>query len=627
MKIQCKIALAITSVTIMACGEPDVSYTDRAQASPAPGAICDYPQAFGNAPHAGLACPSIDGMRVAAAIVQDPDVVEENTQTGFLSIHESAPLTLGDYVVVPSKRGFTSVSDDNGFRPPTETWFSAIYRWSPNVSAPSAALLHVADADTDWQPVDVIMGSFGSYTNGYVQGFFPAIVGSTIAVPAKFGRMNRVSLATGTVISTVDPFAGTAFSGDPTVIDVSGISVAKDGSVLYTVTAFPNAPGTDRSDDPRSSWLVRVKPDNSTQIVEWRALASTSIGVPGRDDACEYPFGTNGTPGPTGPNSRPPLFGCGFQRPGFNAPPAIDDDGTIFVWSYANNAQGAAFIVALDGATLVPLRAMDTRGRLRHGCGVRLSATSGTCAVLTNGGTTNLGVDPNFNGSPRFRGEDLMDSAVSINGNFVCIGSYDGGVSFGGGYDARGALVCFNKRTGAFATTNEEFGWEVTASGTSPLYQDRNLYSELDLGVATYALSFAPLAIGTVPVDFTANAVDFLDANIVHDAIGAFYGVNGNGHAYQFGADGSVLASVPLPGDDGAPVSMETLSGYWARDRAGRAYVSYAGRVYVLAGGVGSTSATRTLVRPIQEQAAALRAGMAAKAMRAATSELPTPPM
>lgn len=99
--------------------------------------------------------------------------------------------------------------------------------------------------------------------------------------------------------------------------------------------------------------------------------------------------------------------------------------------------------------------------------------------------------DPSFNGPIRFRGPDLMDSAPSIAPNGArSICGYDGGFSFGGGYDARGACVAFGAN-GSYKAKNEEFGWEVTdtawahAGGFSYL-QDRQFYSDLVLGLGQY---------------------------------------------------------------------------------------------------------------------------------------------
>jgi hypothetical protein len=258
-------------------------------------------------------------------------------------------------------------------------------------------------------------------------------------------------------------------------------------------------------------------------------------------------------------------------------------------------------------------------------------------AVITAGGTVNLGNDPDFNSPVRFRGPDLMDSApvIAPNGD-RSIGGYDGGFSFGGDYDGRGAGVVFH-RDGSFAAKNEEFWWEVTPTvwrhdGTFSYLQDRQLYSDLELSVGQYAPGQDLETISTIPLDLDPVAIDFLDAHIVFGPGGDRYAVNGNGHLYKFAAGSELpVDAVELPNADGS-LGMEGLSSYFARDRAGRIYVSFAGQVTVIGSdGAASTSAGEAHVRvaasrvTAPEGRARLAAGAAAKraASRAFTPPLP----
>jgi hypothetical protein len=133
-------------------------------------AACDYPQAFGPPTHAGAACPEVRGMKVVATITQDPDAAAENEASGFLQVHEGPPLTSGNFVIVPSKEGFTTRSNRG-----TEHYHVQAFRWAPSVTSPDATLVPLWTTKTDWQPVDSIVGSLGSYTNGYVAQFGPAV--------------------------------------------------------------------------------------------------------------------------------------------------------------------------------------------------------------------------------------------------------------------------------------------------------------------------------------------------------------------------------------------------------------------------------------------------------------------
>jgi len=606
-------------VASAACAAPHDSgggITDQQVTTPS---LCDYPQTFGTPQHTGLACTEVKGMRVVKTITQDIDADAENAASGFLQIHEPAPLTSGDYVVVPSKSGFTTRADRT-----TESYRVQVFRWLPSVVAPDAQLVPVWTGESSWQPLDAVVGSLGVFTGGYVQQFSAAIANESVYVPASNGRLLRYSLKSGGLLATINPLEGTPFDGDRQTIVNNAISVDSSGSLYYTVTAFPSRFG----DQPRGSWLVKVTSNDVVRTATWASIATSAIGVPQRADLCEWPFETAGTPPATGPTSRPPMFACGTQRPALNAPVAISADGrTLVAFSYANNQQSAAFLISVDAATLAPVRAYDTRGHLRYGCGVRLDvATYPGCDVITAGGTVNIGNDPEFNGPVRFRGEDLMDSApvIAPNGDLL-IGSYDGGFAFEGpgGYDARSSGLVFAS-DGKLRAKNETFWWEVTPSvwqrpdGSFSYLQDRQLYSDFELTVASYSPTMVLESAGTVPLDFSANAIDFLDAHIVFGPGGDHYALNGMGRLYKFDAAGHAVDSVELTNPDGTVRSMETESNYFARDRAGRIYVSYAGYVYVVASS-DRAEQPPTLTAP----SAHLLAGVQAKRAGMAKAALP----
>lgn len=586
-------------------------------------ATCDYPQAFGNAAHTGNACAAGPrGLQIVKQIVQDADADAEFNDFGFLSVHESPPLTSGDYLIVPSKEGYVDPFD----RSP-ERWFVQGWKWvcaagqvAPCVTKPGSTLQHIYDVRTGWQPVDSIVGSIGSYTNGYVQGFYPAISGSSLYVPAPSGKVARVNLATGATVATIDPFAGTSFSGDPRVISAGGISVDGSGNALYNVTAFP-ATGSNKGQQPRGSWLVKVTPSNTATAQPWSAIATAAVGIPQLTDQCIRPFFLFGR-SPTGPNDHSNTASCGTPRPPLNATPTVGPNGHIYVISMNNQEYASEFIVELDPATLTPIRAMDTRNRMFYGCGGRLDITAGDCPVITANGTVNLGFDPDYNTPVPFTGADIMDNNITAapNGD-LALGGYDNGFSFGGDYDARGAIQIFGS-TGTFKAQNDDFGWEVTptvfGNATSFSYlQDRNLYSLLDISVAKYSPTEALQATGAGAVDPNSAWVDFLDAHVLFDADGRYYGVNADGHLYAFDSAGHQVDSVEFTNADGSVRSIETLSGYGARDAAGRIIVSYAGSVYIISGTGGAG-----VIRPLHTPTAAQKAGLKAKAQRAAS----TPP-
>lgn len=597
MRFRWLLALA----TVAAC-QSDPEVTQQTDEIGTPGA-CDWPQIYGSADHSGRVCPEIGGLTVVDRLPQDDDADAEIESNGFLQVHEGSPLTLGDYVVVPHKRGFTDV-----FHEGTTVYTVDVYKWSPSVLAASATLERQWSVDTDFATVDAVLCSFGCMTNGYVQEWDLAVANGSVYAPISHGRLLRLSLATGAVQATIDPLVGTTFDGDARTIVDSSPTVLPDGSLVYTVTAWP----TDASPfgrQPRASWLVKVLPTNDFVIAEWATVASPTVGVPRPTDLCEYPFGTGGQNPLTGPTSKPPKFGCGTQRPALNAPVAYSPAlGRLVAFSYANNARDAAFLVEIDPATLAPIVAADLRNNdLFYGCGVRLSLGFPGCNVITAGGTVNIGVDPQFGSSVRLRTPaDIMNSApvVSPDGSVMGICSYDGGFSFsilfggGGDYDAQGSCVFYNTSDGSFHSSDQSFGWEVTPSAqpTAPLglgfvwLKDRNLYNDGHLGVARYD-SNNELQNTAEVANFPFG--DFVDTNITFGARGDHYGYTEGGddgaRFYKIDAAGHLVDSVQL-----TPDSIEVLSGPVAVDRRGRRYVSYAGSVFV----VSSDGTPTTPLRP-----------------------------
>lgn len=606
-------------------------------------ALCDWNQVYGTADHAGRACPEQHGLTKVAELPSDVDWAAEVDSNGFLQKHEGAVVTFGDYVVVPTSSGFTDV-----FHEATTHYGISTYKWVPSVSAPGAQLVHQWDAASDFVTVDGAVCSFGCMTNGYVQAFMAAIGNGSVYAPAAHGRFLRLNLATGALQATIDPFAGSPVAGDARLTVDNAPMITPTGELYYTATAWP----TDASPfgkQPRGSWLVKVLPTNDFVAADWSpdnvvklggsGIASSDVGIPRVTDLCEYPFGTSGQNPLTGPTSTPPHFGCGTQRPAMNAPVAFSAaTNHLVAYSYANNARGVAFLIEINPTTLAPIRAADMRpNHLLYGCGVRLDvSTFPGCDVITAGGTTNLGVDPQFNGPIRLRTPaDIMDNAPTVrqDGAFWTIGSYDGGFSFEVlfgfplAFDARGAIIEFNS-DGSFAGNNPEFGWEVTASwlpifGTAgpggppttfpvgfDVLQDRGLYSLGHLDLARYDEHFALKSFAEAP---NQPFGDFVDTHIPFGVNGDHYGVTEFGLLYKIDANSQIVETVQLTDEP-----IEVLSGHIARDRAGRLYVTYAGRVHVIA-----SSGTPPIITP--PTAATIRRMDAARVTKQAAMRTPDP--
>jgi hypothetical protein len=218
------------------------------------------------------------------------------------------------------------------------------------------------------------------------------------------------------------------------------------------------------------------------------------------------------------------------------------------------------------------------------------------CRALTNDGTTNLGVDPNFNGDIHLRTPaDIMDDppVISPDGAQWWVGSYDGGFTFEGvgGYDARGSLIGFNSVDGSFHANNPRYGWQVapTALSTGPgrsayrWLMDENLFSLFDLKVAVNDQDMNPISSGG-PLDppiFT----EFVDTHITFGASGDHYAVAAGGRFYKFNASSQIVEVVPLTRLDGSSIDDDTESVYVAADRRGCRYVPSGGLIHVVCGG------------------------------------------
>jgi hypothetical protein len=635
-KVMCALALLAVMFGVHASGcGPQLGLDEQIDdgALGADPSTCDYPQPFGIPAHTGKLCPALHGMRVAATLRQDPTAKAINAFDGFLQVHEGSPLTLGNFLAFATHTaGNLDDPDDRSL----DVASVDLWRWVPSVTTPGAQLVHVGAIASTWQSVDGAVASFGYITNGYMQQTPLAFADGALLVPQSSARFARIDPATGATLSMINPFMGTVFDGDPRLTTAGGLTVASDGTVYYTAVAWPTGVPT-LGTDFRGAWLVRISPTGVTRIVPWTQVASASVGIPQRNDNCVWPFGTGGTPGPTGPDSQPPLFHCGLQRPEMNAAIAIrPTDGHLVAYSAANNNIWDGWLIDLDPTTLSPVRAYSTRERFLEGCGVRTPLLGSidfgdTCNVITAGGTTHIGVAADFNLPQSFRGNGIMDNYPFCTSNGDCgVGGYIFGFFGDGEEDARGTIVMFHA-DGTVARINRDYGWEVTPSvdAFGDFHQDHVVLSQLDSQAAIYDGSFDLIAKSNIPIDSGANAVDMLDTQIPLDSDGHSYGVDGNGHLYQFNAAGDVVDLVALlDPDTGDVLSMDGLSSYFARDRHGRVIFGYAGWVWVVesTGAVNETPISREVLAQLRVPSATMRASMAVKRSALINVQIPEPP-
>lgn len=352
-----------TSVVVLlasACGmtvdETSVeSYEDNAVALDP----CGQPQMFGTQQHSGLAtCSGIRGALTVRDVVPiDPSAIDEHDQRGFYGVQVGAALSSGRNVWVGVKRGFTSI-----FNPGSQTWGVKALTWSGGL------LIERWNHDVAFKAVDSLSLS---YTNFNEQLFGPALTISATGTPSLYapgfaGTIERIDAGSGKTAAVINPLVGTVFSGDPNTFVMSGLTTDRAGNVYYTAAALNRNFGQ----PARGSWLVRVAPDNSTTLVPWSQIATAAIGVPQPTDQCEYSYDQAGRgderPFPPTPNEPTFTSRCGGQRPPVNAAPAVSSDGrTVVVVSSDNNSLTSLYLIALDGATLRPLRASKFQGNLQ----------------------------------------------------------------------------------------------------------------------------------------------------------------------------------------------------------------------------------------------------------------------
>lgn len=620
--------MLLATVALAACGDSELSTTAESATGgpvgqPPIGTTCDWTQYMGNTSHTGLRCAPLRGLQVLAVHKQDPDAAAQNAAAGFLQVHEGGVVTFGDFYAFPTHRG-ADPNDRSG-----DVWGVEIFRWVDGKPA------HVGSVPSSWRAVDAAVASFGYVTNGYVQAMPLAIDAGKLIVPQESGKITRVDLTTGSVLSTVDPFGGTPFSGDARVTTAGGFTVTADGTLYYTAVAWPTG-DVFLGEDFRGAWLVRVRSTGST-LVPWTQIAASSVGVPQRNDNCNWPFGTAGTPQPHSPDAVPPVFHCGMQRPEMNASIAIrPTDGHLVIATGGNNNIWERDLLDVDPVSLQPVRAYRMRERLLQGCGVRVPLTGSndfgdTCDQITAHGTVHAGFAPDFNLPGSFRGDGIMDGYPFCLPNGDCgMSGYDFGFFGDGEFDARGAIELFHT-DGSLSATNLDYGWEVTPAldGLGHLRQDHVILSALDSQAAVFSQSFDLLALSQIPIDDTANAVDMLSDQEIVDTDDNAYALDGNGHVYQIDAAGNVVDFVALPDPDtGAPVlSMDGLSSLLSFDGHGHLYVPYAGNVYVIGGtGVRRSPLSRSTVAALRRASPHALQAQAAKAAALVSQPIPTIP-
>lgn len=595
-----KLSLAI--LLLSACGGIDTSgEAQTADDLVGPSHACDTGQIFATGDHEGRICAPITGsMGVVAQVQMDPSAQSEHDDLGFLAVHYAQALTSGAWVYTETKSGYTDPVDKQ-----TQTWGIQASKWIGGALVPQWTYASA------WQPVDAINPA--GTTNFYESLFQPALTAQGLFVPSSAGTIVKLDPTTGAVISTINPFTGTAFDGDQDTIVNSAIAADQLGNLYYSVTAWPT--GARLGAAVRGSWGVRVASSGATLIKAWADLAPASIGIKQvLDPSCVYAYSVFDPTGalrpyPPTPGSAPDTSSCGGQRPSTNVAPAITHDGHVLWISTENNAINLTYLVATDAATLAPAWATEMRDIAFDDCGIH--TPYGTGPDDCRAGTA-IGVDPSTNLFPAAHETGIMEASPMV--------APDGGIyvgSYTGSYDNNQGHLARYSPTGSRLETYD-YGWESTPSVfTSPahttgplsfaLVMDENRFSPesgdgtgpgLDARTVRLSPDFHTQITTHASIRSGVEANDYLDGQAAVDDQGNVYVLNASGTIYKISPSGVVLDSVELG------FSMETLSVEmsWGKDGLGNTvlFVPYAGTMYVI--GTGGT------LLPRQDRAASSRA-------------------
>ncbi len=412
-----------------------------------------WPQWAQNPQHAGfLNVKGQDLNQILADIVYDPLVPSEQAlNDGELLVHYQVPLVDGNDVYMESKAG-----NYNKGTYSSQSWHQNKFTWV------NAQLTKVWTFDSDW----VAPGSQGDF---WEPVYHAVLANGFIYDPGRGGTIFKLSKADGSVVTRLNPFGSMI---DPNTYTVSPLTADSAGNIYYNVLKLQDN-GPFYSNDAVDSWLIKVAPDDSIQMVSYTGL---NPAAPAATDLCLGVFVNSQLPWPPSANAVPPSVPCGLQRVGLNIAPAIAPDGTIYTLTRGHFRIGArhSFLLALN-SDLTLKWATSLRNRFHDGCGVPPSqggtlpsnGQPGGCHDLGPAGNAAiLGNDPaqNTPGAGRILDDESSTPTVAPDGS-VFFGAYSR-------YNyAQGHLMHFGANgayLGAFG-----FGWDSTPA----VFQHDNTYS------------------------------------------------------------------------------------------------------------------------------------------------------
>lgn len=455
---------AVFSASIQRAGKSNGSKSVRIQVvGPS------WPQWAQNPQHTGFLNVTAQKLnQILANIVYDPLVPDEQALNGGdLLAHYQTPLVDGNDVFMESKAGSYTAGDYA-----TQTWHQNKFTWS------GGQLVHVWTFDSDWAPP-------GSQHDFWEPVYHAVLANGVVYDPGAGGSIFKLNKSSGAAIKRIVPaqFLNPDGSLDSHTFTVSPLTADSSGNIYYNVLKLHDN-GNFYHNDAVDSWLVKVAPDDSTQVVSFTGL---NPAAPAPTAQCLSTFADAQLPWPPTAGAVPPSETCGLQRVGINAAPAIAPDGTIYTVTRAHFVIGSrhGFLLAIN-PNLTLKWAASLRNRFNDGCGVPVSqggvlpanGQPGGCRDLgPSGNAAILGRDPAQNTPGGGRVLDDQSSTVTV--------APDGSLFFGAysRYNyAQGHLMHFAANGAYLGAFN--FGWDLTPAiyphnGTYSVVIKNNHYSGL----------------------------------------------------------------------------------------------------------------------------------------------------
>jgi hypothetical protein len=426
--------------------------------APAP----SWPQWAQNPQHTGfLNVKGQDLNQILADIVYDPLVPkEQNLNDGDLLVHYQVPLIDGDDVYMESKDGSYSKGQYA-----TQSWHQNRFTWV------KGALTKVWTFDSDWVAP-------GSQSDFWEPVYHAVLANGFVYDPGLGGTIFKLNKADGSVVTRINPF-GTI---DTNTFTASPLTTDAAGNIYYNVVKLQDG-NQFYAKDAVDSWLIKVAPDDSIQMISYTALLAGQVPAP--SDLCYNAFSATQLPWPPSHDAIPPRVTCGLQRAALNIAPAIGPSGTIYSVTRAHFISRYGYLVAINpnltlqwatalrGADTGPDGTYFTGGYMPDGCNDGTPYTSASLYPL-NGDTAHggcragarPGVDPAVN---RLGGGRVIDDSSS-----TPVVAPDGSILYGAfsryNYD-QGSLMHFSA-AGQFIGYFS-FGWDITPA----IYQHDGTYS------------------------------------------------------------------------------------------------------------------------------------------------------